>query len=179
MTKRLKILLYVCITGVLLGVALMFGTAAQATSSNGTVPKPQSTTSITEKPNGETITNTVEKGVQPSDWFAPGGIVTISIGGLFLIVKEIKSIKQMDVEGYKTRAETAENKANTETQRLAAQIERLEQKLDAALKDVESKHDEMMVEVAHRRKLELLLAQHGITPPTSTLVVVADGVVTS
>lgn len=162
MTKGLKIWLYASITGVMLGVALLFGTAAQAAGESTTSDK---STSSTEKSSDST---------GGSDWLAPGGILTVSIGGVFLVVREIKAIKDMDLQKYKTRAETAETKAETETNKLAAQIERLEQKLDKALEDVEKKHDEMVAEVAHRRQLEYLLAQHGIAvpPPHGTQVTV-------
>jgi hypothetical protein len=172
MTKGLRILLGLFGTGVLIGFAMLLGTAANA--AEGATPDPQSTTSVTQKSNGDTITNTTATATktEPSDWFAPGGIFTISIGGVFLVVREIKSMRQQDIQGYKERAETAENKATIETGKLAAQIERLEKKLDDALKDVESKHDEWIAEVQHRRKLEILLAEHGIAVPTAAAVTV-------
>lgn len=163
MTKGLKIWLYACITGAMLGFALLFGTAANA-AGEGTTS--DTTTSSTEKSATKTEGN---------DWLAPGGILTVSIGGIFLIVREIKSIKDMDLQKHKTRAEVAEAKVETETNKLAAQIERLEKKLDDALEDVERKHDEWLAEVTHRRKLEVLLAEHGIqVPSTQVTVTVAD-----
>lgn len=160
MTKGLKFWLYACIAGALLGLALLFSTGAQA--ADGTLPKPETTTSTTEKPNGETITSKTEAATTPQDWFAPGGIFMGSIGGIFLIVREYKGIKQMDLQKFKDRAEAAETKATSDTAKLAAQIQRLEKKLDDALEDVETKHDEWVAEVAHRRRLEILLAQNGI-----------------
>jgi hypothetical protein len=157
MTKGLKIWLYACIAGVCLGAALLLGTAANA--ADGSTPKPETTSSATTSDSGGT------------DWFAPGGILTVSLGGIFLIVREVKSIKDMDLQKYKTRAEAAEAKADTETAKLASQIERLERKLDSALADVEKKHDEMVAEVAHRRQLEVLLAQHGIAVPAGHVTV--------
>lgn len=163
MTKGLKIWLYTCIVGVILGAGLLFSTAAQA--ANGDTPNPDTTTSSTQKANGDTVTTKTEPPTQPQEWYAPGGILMGSIGGIFLIVREIKGVRQMDVQGYRDRAEAAENKVNTETSKLATQIQRLEQKLDTALEDVETKHDEWLAEVAHRRKLEILLAENGILVP--------------
>lgn len=172
MTKGLKAWLYVCISGVILGFALLFSAGAQA--ADNTTPKPESTTSVTEKSNGDVVTNKTETKSEGTDWFAPGGILTVSLGGIFLIVREIKSIKDMDLQKYKTRAETAETKADQETSKLAAQIERLEKKLDKALEDVEEKHDEWVAEVAHRRKLEVLLAENGIAVPHATVTVTVE-----
>lgn len=163
MTKGLRIWLYVCITGALLGAALLLGTAANATE--GITPKPDTTTSTTQYPNGDTVTNKTEAATNPSDWFAPGGIFVTSIGGIFLVVREVKGIKQMDLQKYKDRAETAENKAGADTAKLAAQIERLEKKLDDALKDTEAKHDQYVAEITHRRRLELIMVEHGIALP--------------
>lgn len=174
MTKGLKIALYACIAGVLLGLALLSGTVAQA--AEGNVPKPESTTSTTQKANGDTVTNKTETKAEtnPNDWLAPGGILVTSIGGTFMVVREVKSIKDMDLQKYKTRAEAAEAKVETETSKLAAQIERLERKLDKALEDVETKHDEWVEEVAHRRRLEVLLAQHGIAVPSASVTVTVE-----
>lgn len=169
MTKGLKVWLYICISGVILGFALLFSAGAQA--ADNTTPKPESTTSVTEKSNGDVVTNKTETKSEGSDWFAPGGILTVSLGGIFLIVREVKALKDTDVQKYKTRAETAETRAETETNKLAAQIERLERKLDKALEDVEVKHDEWVAEVAHRRRLEVLLAQNGIAVPTVELTI--------
>jgi hypothetical protein len=180
MTKGLKVWLYICISGVLLGCALLFSAGAQAADNT---PKPETTTSTTEKANGDTVINKTEvapaAASAPSDWFAPGGILTVSIGGIFLIVREYKGIKQMDIQGHKDRADAAdakalaaETKATAVTDRLSAQIERLEKKLDDALADVETKHDEWLVEVAHRRKLEILLAQNGISVADPVLIAV-------
>lgn len=167
MTKGLKVWLYVCITGALLGASLLLGTAANAAGDSAQPDTTKSTTQTT----GETKT-------EGNDWLAPGGIFVTSIGGIFLIVREIKSIKDMDLQKYKTRAETAESKADSETSKLAAQIERLENKLDKALEDVETKHDEWVAEVAHRRQLEVLLAQNGIAVPPQHVTVTTTTTVT-
>ncbi len=169
MTKGLKIWLYACIAGVLLGAAMLLGTAANA--SEGDKSSSDTTSSTTQKANGDTVTSKTSTADTSNDWLAPGGLITVSIGGIFMIVREIKSIKDLDVQKYKTRAETAESKVDTETSKLAAQIERLEKKLDDALADVETKHDEWIAEVAHRRKLEVLLAQHGIAVPVTSVTV--------
>lgn len=164
MTKGLKIWFYVCITGVLVGAAMLLGTAAQA-SDGGSTSKPDTTTSTTQKANGDTVTNTSQAATSPQDWLAPGGVLTVSIGGLFLIVREVKGIKQMDLQRYKDRADAAETKSDAETTKFSQQIERLEAKLDKALKDTEAKHDLYVAEITHRRRLELIMAEHGIQLP--------------
>jgi F0F1-type ATP synthase epsilon subunit len=165
MTKGLKIWLYLCITGIFVGAALLLGSGANA--ADGTNSSSDTTSSTTQKANGDTVTNKTSTADTSNDWLAPGGLITVSIGGIFMIVREVKSIKDLDVQKFKTRAETAEAKVETETSKLATQIERLESKLDKALDDVEKKHDEMVAEVAHRRKLEVLLAENGISVPAT------------
>lgn len=163
MTKGLRIWLGVCLAGFLIGVAMLFGTAANAAEGD----KPSSDTSTSQ--------TTTKEATGPTDWLAPGGIVTLSIGGVFMVVREVKSLREIDVNKYKNRAELAEANATTETSKLAAQIERLEKKLDDALQDVERKHDEWLDEVAHRRRLEILLAENGIAVPATSVTVTVDG----
>ena len=86
----------------------------------------------------------------------------MALTGILLIVREVNAGRNLNVQMYKDRAIAAESKAALDTQKLADQVNRLEKKLDDALKATEEKHDLYMAEVAHRRKLELALAEHGI-----------------
>jgi len=165
LSKNLKIALYLCIAGLLLGASLLFSATANAAADNASTPS-----GGTSQTSGKTETVTpsqtpVSVPDNLSTFLAPGGIVTISIGGIFLIVREIKTVRQMDIQGYKDRAEAAENKVTIETGKLAAQISRLEEKLDAAIKDTEAKHDLYVAEITHRRRLELIMVENGIALP--------------
>lgn len=154
MTTRMKVALNVCIAGFILGVVMLLGTVSAHADSTPTPGSPPAT---------QTVTATVSDPL--SSYLAPGGVLTLSIGGIFLIVRELKTIKQMDLQKYKDRAETAENSAATTSEKLSGQITRLEAKLDAAIKDTETKHDLYMAEVTHRRRLELIMVEHGIALP--------------
>lgn len=165
MSKNLKIALYVCFAGLILGAMLLFSATANANADSASTP-----TGGTSQTTGETGTvRPVETpSVAPdnlSTFFAPGGIITISLGGILLIVREINAGKKINVDYHKDRADRAESQAAIDTQKLVSQIERLEAKLDAAIKDTESKHDLYVAEITHRRRLELILAEHGIALP--------------
>lgn len=168
MSNKLKALLALCVAGLILGASLFFSATAEANS--GTTPNPVSTTSTTQQPNGNTTTNTTtQTQKEPDVWAqygAPGGIIGMALTGILLIVREINAGRNLNVQQFKDRAIAAENKAALDTQKLADQVNRLEKKLDDALKATEAKHDLYLAEVAHRRKLELLLAEHGITELT-------------
>ena len=164
MSKNLKIALYMCIAGLILGATLLFSTAAQAAGDPAT---PSGSTSQTS---GQT--NTVTPPQAPSGapdslstYFAPGGIITISLGGILLIVREINAGRKINVDYHKERADKAETQQTIDREKLSGQITRLEQKLDAAIKDTEAKHDLYVAEITHRRRLELIMAEHGIALP--------------
>lgn len=164
MSKNLKIALYMCIAGVILGATLLFSTAAQAADGPST---PSGTTSQTSGQNG-TVSPPTAPSVAPdnlSTWFAPGGIITISLGGILLIVREVNAGRKINVDYYKERAEKAEAQQTIDREKLSGQINRLEDKLDAAIKDTEAKHDLYIAEITHRRRLELIMAEHGIALP--------------
>lgn len=98
-------------------------------------------------------------------FLAPGGIVTVSLGGILLIVREINAGRKINVDYYKEKAEKAESQAATDREKLSGQIARLEQKLDSAIKDTEAKHDLYVAEITHRRRLELIMVENGIALP--------------
>jgi hypothetical protein len=165
LSNKLKALLTLCVAGLILGAGLFLG-VAKSQADSGT-PAPISSSSTTQQPNGNVVTNTTttEGEKEPDVWAqygAPGGIITASLAGILLIVREINSGRNINVQQYKDRAIAAESKAALDTQKLADQVNRLEKKLDDALKATEEKHDLYIAEVNHRRKLELALAELGV-----------------
>lgn len=162
MSKGLKFWLYTCIAGVIAGFSLLFAAVSANAAADNTVPPANNTSTVSVAP---AATDPV------STYLAPGGILTISIGGIFMILREVNSLRSLEVQKYKDRAITAESQATQDTQRLSEQVSRLESKLDQALLDVEAKHDLWLEEVAHRRKLEILLAEHGVALPIEVKVV--------
>jgi hypothetical protein len=165
LSNKLKALLGLCVAGLILGAGLFFSAAAEDNS--GETPAPISSTSTTQQPNGNTVTNTTttEAKKEPdliAQYGAPGGIITVALTGILLIVREVNAGRNINVNLYKERAIAAESKAALDTQKLTDQVNRLEKKLDDALRATEEKHDLYIAEVNHRRKLELALAEHGI-----------------
>lgn len=164
MSKNLKLALYLCIAGVVLGASLFLTTAAQA--AEGPSTPVTGTSQSTGKTDTVTPPQAPSQGADPLPaWIAPGGIISVSLGGIILIVREVNAGKRINVDYYKGRAEKAESDGVLESNKLSGQITRLEAKLDAAIKDTEAKHDLYVAEITHRRRLELIMAEHGIQLP--------------
>ena len=173
------------------------GSAVMAVSN--LVPEPVQPANPTE--NEVAPNNTVPEPGLLEEWGPPGTLLSIVFGGIFWIVKAVNEGKSIDVDRYKEIATEADSRASVEIGKVYKRLDDVEAKLDEAInsrdeyralleekkrlwhidylaqerrhrEQLESQHDILVVEIATRRKLEKILADHGIsypdTPPPYT-----------
>lgn len=167
----------------IMGIIILFGTAGAAAPSSPT-----------------DITVSSENGAEVSDpnillQYGPtGGIITITLGGILMIVKAVNEGRTIQVAHYKERAEMASADASRDVQKVRDQLTRMEKSIDELNDDrdelrealeqrkaqfsrellaLEKRHQEQILDSHElllkqynvRYKLEKLLSEHGVEVP--------------